>query len=230
MAVVMTGKEKLESIKLNNPERDGGFSIMKSLCLRQSAKDTSKWSEKELSLQDLSDLLWAGNGINREDGKRTAASAINSQDVDIYVLRKDGIFIYDAAGHSLNPVVSGDHRAEIGMGGPRPAGSPGAAPAAGQIAPPGGGGGAGASFNYPIKLLIVSENARFKVGTIELKSEWGVFDAGLVAQNIMLFCSGTGLVAHPKAAVDFDGKIKALLKLTDTQHAAIELDIGYPIK
>jgi hypothetical protein len=43
----------------------------------------------------------------------------------------------------------------------------------------------------------------------------------------MLFCSGTGLVAHPKAAVESDGKIKALLKLTDTQHAAIELDVGY---
>jgi hypothetical protein len=228
----MNRTEGIKSIKLNVPSKDVGLSIMNSLSLRQSAKDTSKWSEKELSLQDLSNLLWAGNGINRKDGKRTAASAINSQDVDIYVLRKDGVYIYDAVNNSLNPVISGDHRSEIGMGGPRPAGAtgaaPGAAPAAGQVAPPEAGGGADASFNYPVKFLLVSENCKFKVGTAELKSEWGIFDAGLVAQNMMLFCSGTGLIAHPKAAVDFHGKIKALLKLTDTQHAAIELDVGYP--
>jgi len=183
---------------------------MKSLSLRQSAKDVSKWCEGDLSLQDISNLLWAGNGINREDGKRTAASAINSQDVDIYVLRKDGIYIYDATNNALNPLVNGDHRSEIGTCGPKPAD------------------GARQSFNYPVRLFLVSENARFKVGTVELKSEWGIFDAGLVAQNIMLFCSGMGLVAHPKAAVDSDGKLKGLLRLTDTQHAVIELDVGYP--
>lgn len=200
---------------------------MKALSLRQSTKDTSKWSDKDLSLQDLSNLMWAGNGINREDGKRTAASAMNSQDVDIFVLMRDGIYIYDAANHALNPVISGDHRSEIGMrGGGPPAGERGGAPGGATGGPMPGGGGT--SFNYPIKVLLVSENARFPAGTAELKAEWGVFDAGLVAQNMMLFCSGMGLVAHPKAAVDTDGKIKSLLKLTDTQHAAIELDIGYP--
>lgn len=235
--------QELKTIKLGAPDKDAGFSIMKSLSLRQSTKDTTKWSEKDLSLQDLSNLLWAGNGINREDGKRTAASAMNSQDVDIFVLRKDGIYVYDAANNAMNPVVSGDHRSEIGMvgGGPRPAGAtggaPGSAPAAGQGAPagvpgaaPAAGGTAGArqSFNYPIKILLVSETSRFRAGTAELKAQWGIFDAGLVAQNMMLLCSGTGLVAHPKSAVDTEGKIKSLLKLTDTQIVAIELDIGYP--
>lgn len=242
--------QELKAIKLNSPEKDKGFSIMKSLSLRQSTKDTSKWSEKELSLQDLSNLLWAGNGINREDGKRTAASAMNSQDVDIYVMMKDGIYVYDAANNTLNPVVSGDHRSEIGMGGggARPAGAAGGAPGAAQggaqggqagpqgAGPAGGQGGApagsapgsGQSFNYPVKIMLVSEPSRFRAGTTDLKMQWGIFDAGLVAQNMMLFCSGTGLLSHPKAAVDTDGKIKGLLKLTDTQIPAIELDIGYP--
>lgn len=191
------------AIKLSSPEKDKGFSIMKSLSLRQSAKDTSKWSEKELSLQDLSNLLWAGFGINREDGKRTAASAMNAQDVDIYVVMKDGVYVYDAANNALNQVASGDHRSEIGRGGMQ-------------------------SFNYPIKILLTSEIAKFRAGTSELKTQWGAFESGLVAQNIMLFCSGMGLLSHPKAAVDSDGKIKSLLKLTDTQVLEIELDVGYP--
>lgn len=253
--------QELKALKLSSPEKDKGFSIMKSLSLRQSTKDTAKWSEKELSLQDLSNLLWAGNGVNREDGKRTAASAMNSQDVDIFVLLKDGVYVYDAANNTLNPVVSGDHRSEIGMGGggPRPAGAaggaPGGAPAGGQAgtgaaapgaapsgaqagpqgaapggaqgAPAGAQGGARQSFNYPVKILLVSDTGKFRAGTAELKTQWGVFDAGLVAQNMMLFCSGMGFAAHPKAAVDTDGKIKGLLKLTDTQVVVIELDVGY---
>ncbi len=249
--------QELKTIKLNSPDKDKGFSIMKSLSLRQSTKDTGKWSEKELSLQDLSNLLWAGNGVNREDGKRTAASAMNSQDVDIFLFMKDGIYLYDAANNALKQVVSGDHRSDIGMGGgARPAGAAGGAPggtapagaqggqpgaqgaapggaqgappAAGQGAPAGGAAGAGQSFNYPVKVLLVSETGKFRAGTTELKNMWGIFDAGLVAQNMSLFCSGMGLVSHPKAAVDSDGKIKNLLKLTDTQVVVIELDVGYP--
>jgi hypothetical protein len=249
--------QELKTIKLNSPDKDKGFSVMKSLSLRQSTKDTNKWSEKELSLQDLSNLLWAGNGVNREDGKRTAASAMNSQDVDIFVLMKDGIYLYDAANNALKQVVSGDHRSEIGMGGggPGPAGAggapggaapagaaggqpvtqgsapggaQGAPPAAGQGAPAGGAAPARSSFNYPVKVLLVSETGKFRAGTAELKKMWGIFDAGLVAQNMSLYCSGMGLVSHPKAAVDTDGKIKNLLKLTDTQVVVIELDIGYP--
>lgn len=243
--------QDLKTIKLKDPVKDGGFSIMKALSLRQSTKDTSLWSEKELSLQDLSNLLWAGFGINREDGKKTAASAMNAQDVDIYLLMKDGVYVYDAANNALNPVQSGDHRSDIGRGGgppPSSGGGPGAgappsgqgapggmpegAPPGGQGAPGGAGGGppsagGGQSFNYPVKILLTSDISKFRMGTDELKSTWGIFDSGLVAQNIMLFCSGNGLASHPKAAVDTDGKIKNLLKLNDTQIVTIELDVGY---
>jgi len=131
--------QELKTIKLSSPNKEGGLPIMKALSLRQSTKDTSKWSEKELSLQDLSNLLWAGNGVNREDGKRTAASANNKQDVDIYVIRKDGIYVYDAANNALNPVVSGDHRSEIGGGGgQRPGGAQGGAPGGAQGSAPSG--------------------------------------------------------------------------------------------
>jgi hypothetical protein len=233
--------QDLKTIKLSSPDKEGGLPIMKALSLRQSTKDTSLWSDKELSLNDMSNLLWAGNGINREDGKRTAASAQNSQDVDIFVIRKDGIYIYDAGNHALNPVVSGDHRSDFGRrggppagaqggteGGP-PAGARGGAEGSPQSGAQGGRGTGGmSSFDYPVILLLVSENARFGGGTDELKYEWGAVDAGLVGQNIMLFCSGNGLVAHPKAAVDSDGTLKNLLNLTDTQHTLLRIDVGYP--
>jgi nitroreductase len=212
--VVVTQAQEQKAIKLNSPNKDTGFSIMKSLSLRQTTRDIGKWSDKDLSQQDLSNLMWAGAGVNREDGKRTAASAMNAQDVTIYAIMKDGAYAYDSASHILNLVASGDHRSEIGVG------RGGAAPA--------GGGAAGQPFSYPLKVILVSDLGKFRAGTAELKSDWGAFDAGLVAQNMMLYCSGMGLLSHPKAAVDGDGKIKNLLKLTDSQHSVIELDIGYP--
>lgn len=236
--------ENLSVIKLDDPDMALGTSLMTALSKRQSAKSADMWSDKALSARDLSDLLWAANGINRADSKkRTAASAQNAQDVDIYVFVKEGVYIYDAAAHDLNPVAAGDHRTEIGMtpggGGPRPAGASGPGQAGGppgdqasgpsqgrEGAPAGGMGGARPTIDYPVKLLLVSENSRFGGGTAEKKFEWGCIDAGLVGQNIMLFCAANGLVTHPKAAID-DDKMKTLLNLTDTQHCHLELPLGY---
>jgi hypothetical protein len=105
-----------KTIKLNEPNKKRGLPVMEVLSVRASARE---WSDQELSLQDLSDLLWAANGINRpESGKRTASSAMNAQDVDIYVFRKDGAYLYDASRHALNLVVAGDFRSDIMMARP----------------------------------------------------------------------------------------------------------------
>lgn len=67
---------------------------MEVLSVRASARE---WSDRDLSLQDLSDLLWAANGLNRpEEKKYTASSAQNAHDVDIYVFMKDGVYLNDA--------------------------------------------------------------------------------------------------------------------------------------
>ena len=83
---------------------------MKALSDRHSDRE---YADKELSLQDLSDLLWAANGINRPDGKRTAPSALNKQDIDIYVIMKEGAYLYDTKTNSLQPLAKGDHRAAV---------------------------------------------------------------------------------------------------------------------
>ena len=78
--------QDLKVIKLNAPDKSRGSSVMKALSDRHSDRE---YDSTDLSKQDLSDLLWAANGINRTDGKRTAPSALNKQDVDIYVIMKE---------------------------------------------------------------------------------------------------------------------------------------------
>ena len=91
--------QESKTIKLNEPNKKRGLPVMEALSVRASVRE---WSDKELSLQDLSDLLSAANGINRPDSKkRTAASAMNAQDVDIYVFMKDGAYLYDALEHAI---------------------------------------------------------------------------------------------------------------------------------
>lgn len=97
-----------ESIKLNAPNLKRGESMMQALAKRQSVKS---FSDKELSKQDLSDLLWAANGINRsESGKRTAPSAMNKQDVKVYVCLKSGSYLYNHKTHTLDFIGKEDLR------------------------------------------------------------------------------------------------------------------------
>ena len=105
LLVVTMYAQDLKAIKLSSPDKNRGSSIMKALSDRHSDRE---YAAKELSLQDLSDLLWAANGINRPDGKRTAPSALNKQDIDIYVIMKEGAYLYDAKANSLQPIAKGD--------------------------------------------------------------------------------------------------------------------------
>lgn len=89
-----------ESVKLNAPNMKRGSSMMQAFAKRQSIKS---FANKELGKQDLADLLWATNGINRpESGKRTAPSAMNKQDVKVYVCLKDGTYLYNHKTHALD--------------------------------------------------------------------------------------------------------------------------------
>ena len=104
--------QDLQPIPLPKPRMEGGMPLMEALKNRKTARE---FSPAELPPQVLSDLLWAGFGINRpENAHRTAPSAMNSQEVDIYVATAAGTYVYDAAGNRLVPVASGDIRARTG--------------------------------------------------------------------------------------------------------------------
>ena len=186
--------QELSPIKLNNPNTKRGLPVMEALALRASVKE---WSDKKLNIQDLSDLLWAANGINRSDeGKRTAASALNAQDVDVYVVMEEGSYLYDAKMQRLTPVTKGDFREASGI------------------------------TTAPVVIVLVSDISRFKLGEVASKLNWAALDIGIVSQNIALFCAGTGLKTRPRVSMDVV-KIKAILKLSDSQYPMLNHPVGY---
>ena len=108
--------KELKPILLPKPEVDGGKSVLAAL---KERKTTRNISARELPLQVLSNLLWAAFGVNREKGSfgkpgRTAASASNSQEIDLYVARPEGVYFYEAIPHRLVPVVAGDFCSRAG--------------------------------------------------------------------------------------------------------------------
>ncbi|MGA2824461.1 MAG: SagB/ThcOx family dehydrogenase [Bacteroidales bacterium] len=188
-----------KTIILNPPDKTRGFSVMKALSLRASAKDFDTTS---LKLQDISDLLWAANGINRpEIGKRTAPSAMNAQDIDVYTFMKSGVYLYNAKKNCLDFIVDGDHRALI----------------------------AGKQENFaraPIICLLVSDISRFPSGEDTLKLVWAAEDAGIVSQNISIFCASVGFDTRPRASMD-QQKLREILRLRDSQHLMLNNPVAY---
>ena len=108
----------MNPILLPEPAKKGGKSVLEALQLRQTNRNISS---KKLPLQVLSNLLWAAFGVNREKASfnkpgRTAPSASNSQEIDLYVALKDGMYLYEAAHHQLTPISAGDYRMMSGRG------------------------------------------------------------------------------------------------------------------
>ncbi|MDR0769426.1 MAG: SagB/ThcOx family dehydrogenase [Dysgonamonadaceae bacterium] len=104
--VVVSGQD----VKLPDPVKTGGIPLKDALSKRQSVR---AYSDKELSTQTLSDLLWAAYGFNRAD-KRVAPSSQNRQEIDLYVVIKEGIYLYDAKTNQLLLRAKGDHRKDAG--------------------------------------------------------------------------------------------------------------------
>ena len=191
--------QTLETVKLNAPDKTRGSAVMKAFADRHSERN---FSEKKLSLQDLSDLLWASCGINRpEKGLTTAPSAMNRQDIDVYAILEEGAYLYDPKSHELRPVAAGDFRPLIA-------------------------GGQDFARKAPVSLLIVSELSRLGNADSEGTRLTGAMDGGIVSQNISLFCAGCGLVTVPRGSMNKDGLVKAL-NLSATQMVVLNHPVGY---
>lgn len=197
--------QNLAPIQLNSPNMNRETTMMNAFQKRASSVE---WTDTMLSIQDLSDLLWAGNGINRpEESKRTAPSANNAQDIDIYVLLEEGAYLYDAKLQILHPVAKGDFRAEV-IGG-RP----------GSVVP---------TSQPPALLILVSDISRFATRTTDEQQglKRAGMDAGIVSQNISIFCGGANMATRPRMSMDVT-KIKEVLKLSDTQYPILNNPVGY---
>ena len=110
---VTQAAESATRMELPAPNKSGGMPLMQALNARRSTK--TNYSGAALSAQQLSDLLWATWGVNREDGRRTAPTAMNRQDVRVYVALENGVWLYDADNALVN-VLEGDWRGQMGGG------------------------------------------------------------------------------------------------------------------
>jgi nitroreductase len=107
LALLLSSFVYAQDIELPTPHKTGGMPLMEALAKRSTAR---AFDSRELSPQQLSDLTWAALGINRPDGKRTSPSARNRQEIDLYVLLKQGVYVYDAAKNTLRQISAEDLR------------------------------------------------------------------------------------------------------------------------
>ncbi len=186
-------------IKLLEPDKTLDASLMQALTDRASQRE---FADKQLSLEDLSSLLWAANGVNREDGKRTAPSAVNAQDVDIYVSMASGAYLYDAKQSQLTRITTEDLRSAVC--GKQP-------------------------MEAPVFLVMVADISRYPEGLASqrlLVESFAAMDAGYVSQNICLYCSAAKLATVPRASMDKEALTKSL-NLKDTQIPLLNNPVGY---
>jgi SagB-type dehydrogenase family enzyme len=204
LLVLLTGgimnAQDLKTIKLPAPVLKNDKLFMQTVKERKSSRE---FSEKELSLQDLSNLLWCANGVNRpESGKRTSPSAMNKQDVDIYVVLKEGAYLYEAKKHELIPVVSGDYCKNTGM-----------QPYVGIA---------------PLNLVYVSDISKFDfVKEREDQVMTAAIDAGHCSQNVYLYGAAANLAVVTRTSID-KTKMAEILKLRPQQLVIMAQTIGYP--
>lgn len=195
----------LEEIRLPAPQTTGGKPLMEALRDRQSGRD---FSPMPLPEQVLSNLLWAAFGINRpESGRRTAPSALNWQETDIYAFTPQGAYLYDAKENALLPVAAGDHRG-----------------ATGSVLQP-------FVKKAPLNLVYVVDAARSGiVGRVMSTEDRDMFSdtaVGFISQNVYLYCASEGLATVVRGMVDREA-LTALLKLRPEQRIVLAQSVGYP--
>ena len=202
--------QELQLIILPKAEKEGGKSLLTAL---QERKTSRSISLKELPMQVISNLLWAAFGVNRESGSfgkkgRTAPSASNSQEIDLYVAIPGGVYVYDAIRHCLLPVAAGDFSARAIRRG---------------------------VATGPFNIFYIADLSRYdagpaqpdrSIGDPEVQKSYYYTDTGFIAQNVYLYAASAGLAAWFHNC-DKENTIKEF-KLKPTQHVLFAQTVGYP--
>jgi len=190
--------EELKPVELLEPQLERGKLLMQALKERQSNRSLS---DKELPLDVLSNLLWAASGVNRPDsGKRTAPSAKNWQEIDIYVAMQKGLYLYNPQKHILEPVVAKDIREFTGF--------------------------QSLTRRAPLDLIYVADFSKTD-GDDQNKVFYSDVDAGFISQNVYLFCASEGLATVVLGSLDRPSLAK-LMNLRKDQKIMLTQPIGYP--
>ena len=194
----LTAAQEPAPLLLPKPQTEGGRPLMEVLRDRKSSRS---FSTKPLPPQVLSNLLWAAFGVNRPDGRRTAPSAVNWQEVDIYVATAQGFYLFDAKAHVLNAVAAEDVRALTGN-----------QPFVTQA---------------PVNLVYVADLARMGRASDADKAFYSAADTGFISQNVYLYCSSEGLATVVRAMLNREA-LGTAMKLRPEQRIILAQTVGYP--
>lgn len=193
-----------DAIVLPPAHTAGGLPLMQALARRQSQRE---FAPVPLQLQMLSNLLWAAAGLNRPAlGGRTVPSALNAQEVDVYVALPTGLYRYAAPGHALHLVGATDVRRVTGY----------------------------QDFvdTAPLDLVMVADFSRMKLVPVAQRMAYAYTCAGAMAQNVYLYCASEDLATVIRAWLDRDALAKAM-GLGNDQHVLLSQTVGrkapYPV-
>jgi nitroreductase len=180
------------------PHKEGGMPLMQALQARHSSRE---FSADPLPAQTLSDLLWAAAGVTRPDGKRTAPSARDWREIDIYVITAGAVDVYLPERHALRRVLNRDVRTLAGR----------------QDYP----------ATAPLNLVYVADTRRMTGADTELQTFYAAADTGFIAENVYLYCASAGLGVVVRANLDREA-LGAALDLVPQQRVTLAQTVGYP--
>jgi nitroreductase len=190
---------ELQAIQLVPPQTAGGRPLMQVVEERRSSR---AFRPEKLPAQVLSNMLWTAFGVNRPDsGGRSAPSASNSQDTDIYVAMEDGLFLYEAKAHLLKPVLAEDIRGLTGR----------------------------QAFvkEAPVNLIYVSDLAKMTRAAPEDREFYAAAHTGFISQNVYLYCASEGLATVVRASIDRPA-LARVMGLRPDQKITLAQSVGYP--
>lgn len=190
----------VKPVGLPAPRMEGGKPLMQVLKERKSARE---FGAEKLPPQVLSNLLWAAFGVNRQDGRRTAPSASNRQEIDIYAATAEGLYLYDAKENQLHPILPDDIRAATGT----------------------------QEFvrDVAVNLIYVADFARMGQFPQTDKVLYSAADTGFIAENAYLYCTSEGLATVVRGTVDRAALAKTMHLRPDQQIILVQ-SVGYPKK
>ena len=190
--------DAVPKIALPAPDKAGGMPLMEAISKRQSARE---FARKELPLPMLSNMLWAADGVNRTDGGRTAPSAMNAQEIDVYVALPSGAYLYDAAANALRLVAGSDLRRVTGY----------------------------QDFvdEAALDLVFVADHSRMKLVPVASRESYASVAAGAISQNVYLFAASNGLSTVIRAWIDRDA-IATALGLSHDHQVLLSQTVGFP--
>lgn len=189
--------QDLKTVNLLPPQKEGGKPLMQALNERKTSREFE--ANKKLTDQQLSNLLWAAFGVNRPDGKRTAPTAMNKQETDVYAVLDKGIFVYNADKNTLEPVAAGDFRAKMGK----------------------------QDFvaSASVVLVFVADYDKMN-GDDKTKDFYSAVDVGYISQNVYLFAASENMNSVVLGWIDRDAMVP-VLKLKKNQKIILSQCVGF---